>query len=157
MQARQGKSTNPYLKTKVMTATPQELRLMLYEGVLRFCRQAQDALEQDKLEPFYNALTRAHKIVLELSTSLRSEAAPELCEKLNALYVYIYRLLVDASVNRDKKALDEALDLLTYEKQTWEMLMDKLAKEGHGPSATPQSTDLTGAQQTAISSLSIDG
>ena len=147
---------NPYLKTQILTASPEELRLMLYEGVLRFCRQARRGLEQKDYETSYDALTRAQKIVLELSTSLRPEAAPELCEKLNALYVYIYRRLVDASMQREVAALDEAIELIEYDKQTWQMLMTKLAAEGATPPAAPP-TDVAGAQQTAISSLSVNG
>ncbi|NJL30429.1 MAG: flagellar protein FliS [Phycisphaerales bacterium] len=37
---------NPYLRTKIMTASPQELRLMLYEGAVRFCRQSLAAMEK---------------------------------------------------------------------------------------------------------------
>lgn len=150
------RATNPYLKTKILTASPEELRLMLYEGAIRFCRQARSALEKKELELSYNHLVRAQKIVLELSTSLRPEVAPELCDKLNALYIYIYRRLVDANTNHDLAAVDEAIELIEYDKQTWQMLMQQLAKEiGSDTRAAPK--DVTGAQQTAISSLSIDG
>ena len=152
------KAANPYLKTKIMTASPQELRLMLYDGAIKFCHQAIKSLAEQNFEESYNALMRAQKIVLELSTSLKHEAAPQLCEKLGALYTYIYRLLVDANIGRKTKPIDEALELLQYERQTWQMLMEKLAAEG-GPAASSAQagTDVSGAQQTAISSLSIDG
>ncbi len=152
------KAANPYLKTKIMTASPQELRLMLYEGAIKFCHQAKNSLAEENFEESYNALMRAQKIVLELSTSLKHEAAPQLCEKLGALYTYIYRLLVDANIGRKAKPIDEALELLQYERQTWQMLMEKLAAEG-GPAASSAQAgaDVSGAQQTAISSLSIDG
>ena len=127
---------------------------MLYEGAIRFCRQGRVALAEKNYEGSYNGLMRAQKIVLELSTSLRPEAAvPGLCEKLEALYTYIYKRLVEANTSHDVSAVDEVIELLEYEKQTWQMLMDRLAKEG--PAAG--GNDLTGAQQTAISSLSVDG
>ena len=113
------KAANPYLKTKIMTASPQELRLMLYDGAIKFCNQARKALDDKDFESSYNALMRAQKIVLELSTSLNHSIAPELCEKLGALYTYIYRLLVDANIERLAKPIDEALELLQYERQTW--------------------------------------
>jgi len=147
-------SANPYLKTKVLTASPQELRMMLYEGAIRFCRQGRTALEAKDYEGSYNGLMRAQKIVLELSTSMRPEAAePGLCEKLEALYTYIYKRLVEANTGHEVSAVDEVIELLEYEKQTWQMLMDRLAKQGDSPSGN----DLAGAQQTAISSLSVDG
>lgn len=141
---------NPYLRTKIMTASPEELRLMLYDGCLRFCRGAKAELVKDKpnFEAVYENFMRAQKIVLELSTSLNHDIAPELCEKLSALYTYIYRLLVDANLERDPSKVDEAVQLLEYERETWVMLMQRNAE------AQGQPADQANAQQTAISSLS---
>jgi flagellar protein FliS len=148
---------NPYLRTKIMTASPEELRLMLYEGCLKFTRQAKAALELDKpdYEAVYENFARAKKIVLELSTSLNHQAAPELCEKLSAVYTWVYRLLVDANMDRDISKIDEAIRLLDYERDTWLLLMKENAK--HQPTATqaaPAKLPGYGAQQTAVSTLS---
>jgi flagellar protein FliS len=143
------KSVNPYLKTKIMTASPEELRLMLYDGALKFCRQAKASLEKKSYEDSYNNLMRAQKIVLELSTSLNHDADPQLCQRLSALYTYVYRLLVDANMKRETAIVDEAIKLIEYEREAWQMLMKKLAGEGK-----PSDTSITTAQQTAISSLS---
>lgn len=144
---------NPYLKTKIMTASPEELRLMLYDGAIRFVKQAVAAIHEEKYEDSYNSLMRAQKIVLELSTSLNHDMQPELCEKLSALYTYIYRLLVDSNVQREAGPAQEALKLLEYEKETWQMLMKKLADE-NGKASSADIGSIYGAQQTAISSLS---
>jgi len=142
------KQVNPYLKTKIMTASPEELRLMLYDGALKFCRQAKASLAEKNFEDSYNNLMRAQKIVLELSTSLNHDADPELCQRLSALYTYVYRLLVDANMKRETEIVDEAIKLIEYERETWQMLMKKLA------GGNPSDTSITTAQQTAISSLS---
>src|SRR3990170_2352042 len=107
-------SVNPYLKTKIMTASPEELRLMLYDGAIRFCHQGRTALAAGDLESSYHSLMRAQKIVLELSTSLNPKIDRELCDKLAALYPYIYRLLVDANMHRRTEPIDEAVKLLQY-------------------------------------------
>ena len=143
------KPVNPYLKTKIMTASPEELRLMLYDGALKFCRQARASLQKQSYEDSYNNLMRAQKIVLELSTSLNHDADPQLCQRLSALYTYVYRLLVDANMKRETAIVDEAIKLIEYERETWQMLIKKLAGEGK-----PSDTSITTAQQTAISSLS---
>lgn len=148
-------ANNPYLRTKIMTAGPEELRLMLYEGAIRFCRQAREALPKQDFEGSYNGLMRAQKIVLELSTSLNHKIQPDLCDRLSALYTYIYRRLVDASTMRDLAAVDEAIRLLEFEKETWQLLMKQIAdSSGRPPADRPGDT---GAQQTAISSLSLNG
>ena len=149
-------AANSYLKTKILTASPQELRLMLYEGAIKFCHQAQQAVTDKNIEESYNCLMRAQKIVLELSTSLNHEVAPELCERLSALYAYIYRLLVDANLQKQVGPIDEAQQLLEYERETWKMLLEKVARESTQDGDTDP-PDVTGAQQTAISSLSVDG
>jgi flagellar secretion chaperone FliS len=153
-----------YLRTQIMTASPQQLRLMLYGGAIKFCRQALQFLDARDYEGSYNALMRAQKIVLELSTSLNREAAPDLCDKLGALYTYIYRLLIDANMHRAPAPIHEAIELLEYEQKTWQMLMRKLAEEadgggqdgdddGGGRAPSSPAAD-SGARQTAISSLS---
>ncbi len=136
---------NPYLRTKILTASPSELRLMLYEGAIKFCRQAAQSLQDKDHESSYHALMRAQKIVLELSSSLNHQAMPELCEKLSALYIFIYRLLVDANMQHDAKPVLEAIRLLEYEKETWQLAMKQMTP-GAGSDPT-----LAGAQQTAIS------
>ncbi|MBI1338170.1 MAG: flagellar export chaperone FliS [Phycisphaera sp.] len=142
---------NPYLRTKILTASPTELRLMLYEGAIKFCRQGADMLAKKDFEASYNAIMRAQKIVLELSTSLNHDIAPELCDKLSALYTFIYKKLVDANMNRQPAPIEESIKLLEYEKETWQLLMKKL-NDTHAASGDGHA--ITGAQQTAISSLS---
>ena len=55
---------NPYLKTKIMTASPEELWLMLYDGVTKFSNQARAAMQKKDIEGSYDNLMRAQKIVL---------------------------------------------------------------------------------------------
>ena len=170
-----GSNINPYLRTKIMTAGPEELRLMLYDGAIKFCRQAVDAIGKQQWEPMYNALTRAQKIVLELSTSLNHDVAPEMTGKLSALYNYVYRRLVDANLERDTTPVHECVELLEYERETWVMVMKKLEQgeslDGDGqrkPGDVPNPLGKIGptnggypnadhARDTAISSLSIQG
>ncbi len=149
-------AANSYMRTRILTASPQELRLMLYDGAIKFTQQARQAVLDKRIEDSYNSLMRAQKIVLELSTSLRPDVDPQLCDKLNALYTYIYRLLIEANLHKQVKPIDEALKLLEYEKDTWKMLMDKAVDEAR-PAQDPGGLSVAGAQQTAISSLSING
>lgn len=138
---------NPYLRTKILTAGPEELRLMLYDGAIRFARQARTAMEAGKIEDSYNSLMRAQKIVLELSSSLNHQIDPKLCDRLAALYLYIYRLLVDANIERTPERVAEAVKLLEFERETWVMLMRKMGRSTDQTDAGA----MTGAQQTAMS------
>ena len=129
-------STNAYLRSKVLSASPQQLRMMLYDGALRFCRQGRTALEHKQHEQSYESLIRAQQIVLELASSLNHDADADLCEKLSALYTYIYRLLVNANVERETSIIDEAIDLIEYERETWRMLLDRTGHQAE-PAASP--------------------
>lgn len=159
-QAKPGQ--NPYLRTKILTASPEELRLMLYDGAIKFCNQAKLGLENKNFEESYNNISRAQKIVLELSTSLDHKIAPELCEKMSSLYNYIYRKLIDANTQHTLEDLQEAVDLLKYERETWVLLMQKLKEEGNPRDAIGGGTNTPtqgyapdpGARQTAMSTWS---
>ena len=146
-------NVNSYLRTKILTASPDQLRLMLYDGAIKFCRQAKAAIQEQKFEDSCNNLLRAQKIVLELSTSLNHKLDPPLCGKLASLYNYIYHQLVEANMSRKIEAIDEAIRLIQYEQETWQLLMNKIADKG-GPSPPDTHNALSHAQQTAISSLS---
>jgi flagellar secretion chaperone FliS len=159
---------NPYLRTKILTASPEELRLMLLDGAIKFCRQGAAALSHKKWEASYEALIRAQKIALELSTSMKPELAPELCERLTALYTYIYRRLVDANLGRDESPVQECLKLLEYERETWVQAMKRLASEKEGGvegAGTAEvknpigrlGADSQQARQTMLGSLSVEG
>lgn len=118
-----------YLRSKVMSASPEELRLLLLDGALRFARMAQAGLEDRNFEQAYNGFTQCRAIVLELSTTIDTERAPELAQKVGALFDYMYAELVSASLEKDPARVSKVIELLEFERETWVMAMDKLAAE----------------------------
>jgi len=127
---------NNYLRTKVLTATPEQLQLMLYDGAIRFAEQAKAALLKKDYEQSYNSISRAQKIITELSCSLKHDMAPELCGKLSALYNFAYRKLMEANIEHKLEPLDDALNILRYQRETWAMLLDQLGKKKAAAAAT---------------------
>lgn len=109
---------------------------MLYDGAIRFTDQGKAALQKKDYEGLYNALSRAQKIITELQCGLKHDLAPELCERLSALYTFVFRKLVDASIHHQMEPIDEALQILRYQRDTWAMLLDKLGKAKAGVAAT---------------------
>ncbi|MHC4143127.1 MAG: flagellar export chaperone FliS [Planctomycetota bacterium] len=113
-------NTKAYLRTKIMTAGPAELRMMLFDGALRFAEN-----------------------LLELINGLQPEQDPALCERLSGLYTFMYTRLIDASQERSAEIVKEVIKLLEYERKTWSMLLEKLAEEksegGPQPSDGPVS------------------
>jgi flagellar protein FliS len=125
-----------YLRTRVMTATPEQLQMMLYDGAIRFAEQAKAALVAEDYEKSYQSIARVQKILTEMSCGLKHDVLPELCEKLASLYSYVYRKLIDANVQHDAEALGEAITLLRYQRETWAMLLDQLGKQKAAVAAT---------------------
>lgn len=119
-----------------MTATPEQLQMMLYDGAIRFAEQAKAALDCGDFEKSYVAISRVQKILTEMSCGLKPDVLPELCEKLSALYSYVYRRLIDANVKHDAEAMGEALNLLRYQRETWVLLLDNLSRQKAAIAAT---------------------
>lgn len=120
-----------YLRTKVMTAKPAELRLMLIDGAIRFTEQARRGYETKDYEAAYNGTTRAQAILMELVSALRHDVAPELCKNVASVYTFLYTSLVKASMEKNLAAIDDVLRILRYERETWVLCMDALARENH--------------------------
>jgi flagellar protein FliS len=121
-------TTTAYLRSKVMSASPEELRLMLLDGALRFARQAEDGLENRNFEHTYAGFTQCRAIVLELANSIRTE---------QSLYHFMYSELVAASHEKDVERLRQVIDLLEYERETWVLAMDRAAQERAETEAKP--------------------
>src|ERR1700761_8920232 len=118
-----------YLKTKVMTASPEMLTLMLWDGAIRFAEQGKEAILKKEIEGSYKSLLRSQKIIAELIANLRHKVDPDLCGKLAGLYNFIYRRLVEANMSKEAKLGDDALEIMRHQRDTWALLMDKLSKE----------------------------
>jgi len=125
----QDTTPNAYLKTRVMTASPAELRLMLIEGSIKFANQARDGLERKDFESAYNGFTQCRAIIMELINGIRPEHDPELAERVRSLYLFIYKELFEASFDKDIPRLDKIIELLDYERETWVLLMEQIARE----------------------------
>lgn len=130
---------NAYLKTRVMTASPEELRLMLLDGAARFLRQGIDGLTARDYERSFNGISQCRAIIMELLTSVRPEHAPDLVERIQSLYSFIYAELVEGSFSRDIPRLQKALGLIEFERETWKLAIDKARIERGSPMPASES------------------
>ena len=129
--------SNPYLRDAVLTASPEQLQLMLYDGAIRFTRQGIKGIEEQNWEQCFNGLNRAQRIVLELLNGLNYDVDRELCARTAGIYNFIYRKLVEACAQRELLPAKDALGLLEFQRETWIMLMEKLRQE-HAGGTQPQ-------------------
>lgn len=143
---------NAYLRTKVLTASPEELRLMLLDGAIKFARQGRDGLVAKDFEASFNGISQCRNIVLELITTIRPEFDPELCERVRSVYTFMYRELVEASMEKSSQRVDAVIKLLEYERETWALLMTKVSQE-RAAGRTPAAAEPAGARPA----LSVQG
>lgn len=111
------RETDQYLEQKVMSARPEELTYMLYEGLVRFIKKAMLALEQRDIVKIHNNTVKAQNIVTELRATLNMEI--EMSTGLDSLYEYVEFKLLSANVEKDKTLFEEALQVAEELKETW--------------------------------------
>jgi flagellar protein FliS len=80
-------------------------------------------------------ISKIQKILSEMTGSLKHDLHPELCGKLSALYNFAYRKLIEANIDHKMASLDEALDVLKYQRETWALLMQQLGAQRAGAAA----------------------
>ncbi|SNX53110.1 flagellar export chaperone FliS [Thermoanaerobacterium sp. RBIITD] len=118
---------DPYMEYKqnsIMTASPEELVLMLYNGVIRFIEEAKLAIKDKNIEKAHNSIMRAQDIVLELMATLDMQY--DISKNLYNIYEYISRRLVEANLKKDTEALDEVKTLVSDLKDTWTKGVNKV-------------------------------
>ena len=119
---------NPYQSynnAQVMTATPGELTLMLYNGCIRFLKQAKAAMEQKQVQETNTNITRAQNIITELMSTLRMEY--EISKNLMELYQFMQRHLLMASLKKESQKVQDIIELMEDLRNTWQEAV-KLAR-----------------------------
>jgi flagellar protein FliS len=112
-----------YNRNKIMTASPAELTLLLYDGAIKFCNVALLGLEQNDMEKVHINITKAEDIIVEFQSTLNHKYA--VAEDFDKIYKYIYELLVEANIKKDRELLERALNELRGMRDTWKEVMAK--------------------------------
>lgn len=123
MLANQGYAA--YANNKVMTASPGELTLMLYDGSIKFCNLAIAAIEENEIEKAHVNIVKVERIIEEFQSTLNHKYP--IAEDFEAVYAYLMRRLREANVKKDKEILEEVLGHLRTMRDTWKEVM-RLAK-----------------------------
>jgi flagellar protein FliS len=128
---------------------------MLIEGAIRVGRQAEDSLRQGDTGAAAVPLLRAIDIVGELLAGVR-ENKGELNKKVADLYWFLFRRVSAAKINSDAAALAEALTLLEFERQTWQLVCDKLSGGNSTAPPAPLSAAFGSSRQSPKSGISLE-
>ena len=110
-----------YNRNKVLTASPAELTLMLYDGAIKFCNFAIAGLESKDIEKEHNNIIKTQKIIEEFLRTL-DEKYP-VYKDFENVYNYLMGRLQEANVHKDKAILEEVLTHLRGMRDTWKEVM----------------------------------
>ena len=112
-----------YNNNKIMTASPAELTLLLYEGMIKFTNIAIMAIEQGNVTKAHDNIVRVEMIIEELQSTLNHNYP--VAKDFDNVYNYIYQRLVEANMKKDKDILEEALNHIRTMRDTWKEVMAK--------------------------------
>lgn len=110
-----------YNNSKIMTASPAELTLMLYEGAIKFCNIAMLGIEQNDINKAHTNIIKAERIIEEFLATLNYKYP--VAKDFENVYNYIYDRLVEANLKKDKEILEEVLKHLREMRDTWKEVM----------------------------------
>ena len=115
---------NPYAQynqSKILTASPAELTLMLYEGAIKFCNIAIMGIEQGDVSKAHNNIMKVQKIIEEFQITLNFKY--EIANDFNNVYNYLMKRLREANMTKDKEILEEVDEHLHTMRDTWKEVM----------------------------------
>lgn len=117
-----------YNNNKVMTASPAELTLMLYDGAIRFCNIAQSAIEVKDVQKAHNNIIKVQRIIDYLRQTL--DMKYKVAEDFERIYVYLSERLVEANLKKDKEILEEINGHLHAVRDNWKEVMRRNREKG---------------------------
>lgn len=112
-----------YQNNSILTASPEELILMLYNGAIKFCNQAVEAIEEKNIAKSNEYIVKAQKIISELRVTLDKKYP--VAEDMDRMYEFIYHLLVQANISKDIEKLNTATQFIREFRDTWREAMKK--------------------------------
>ncbi|MEE2961925.1 MAG: flagellar export chaperone FliS [Myxococcota bacterium] len=124
-----------YKQNKVVLSTPEEILIALYDGAIKFSKQARVAIDSGDTATKGQKLGGVMAILTELSATLEHSRAPELCENLARLYDYMIDRLQTAGLRMDIEPLDEVIGHLEKLRATWVEAIEIAARERKGEQA----------------------
>ncbi|MCR4618538.1 MAG: flagellar export chaperone FliS [Lachnospiraceae bacterium] len=112
-----------YKNSKVLTASPAELTLMLYEGCIKFCNIGKDACEHKDIEKANTNIIKAQKIIDYLRQTL--DMKYPVAQDFENIYSYISQRLLEANIKKNREILEEILIHMRSVRDNWKEVMKK--------------------------------
>jgi flagellar protein FliS len=108
-----------YRQAEEGDATGPEVLLKLYDGLVLHCARARQAIVENKPAEKGKSIDICINVLAELRADLDHTVAPDLCKRLDSLYDYFSRRLLEAGMKRDVAPIDEVSTHLTGLRMSW--------------------------------------
>ena len=119
---------NAYQRNAILTASPAELTLMLYEGAIKFCNIAIMAIEKKDIEKSHVNIVKVENIINYLQSTLDTKYP--VSEDYDRIYTYLQQRLAQANIRKDPEILEEVCEHLRSVRDTWKEVMAKNQHKG---------------------------
>lgn len=118
-----------YKNTSVQSASKEKILLMLYEGAIRFMKQALIAMDNKDIAGRGMNIGRAFDIINELNNTLNHEAGKEIAANLEQLYIFVCEQMTKTNATGDRKPLEDAIRIMETLYSGWVEAIEKLKRE----------------------------
>lgn len=112
-----------YANNKIMSASPAELTLMLYDGAIKFCNLAELGIEKKDIQKAHSNIMKVERIIEYLRATL--DMSYEVAQDFENIYSYLGRRLVEANISKDIEILKEVNSHLHAVRDNWIEVMKK--------------------------------
>ncbi len=119
---------NKYKQTSVLSASREQILIMLYEGAIKFTKLAIQAVEQKKIAERGQNIIKAFDIILELNATLDHKVGGELPQQLESLYLYMMDQYTKANITGTAEPLHSCLKVLENLHDGWKQAIDQMKK-----------------------------
>ena len=119
MLANQGYAA--YANNKIMTASPAELTLMLYEGAIKLSNLAIAGIEEKDIQKAHTNIMKVERIIEEFQATLNHKYP--VSKDFDEVYSYLMIRLKEANIKKDKEIMEEVLKHLRTMRDTWKQVM----------------------------------
>lgn len=122
--------SNPYAQyqnSKILTASPAELTLMLYDGAIKFGNIAIASMRNGEVQRAHDNIVRVERIIEEFRSTLDHNY--EVAKEFDKVYVYLLERLLICNAKKDPEIMEEIVGHLRSMRDTWTEVMRK-NKEG---------------------------
>lgn len=117
-----------YNNSKILTASPAELVLMLYDGAIKFCNISIAALEAGDVAKAHTNIVKVEKIIDHFRVTL--DMSYPVAQDFDRVYEYLAKRLVEANLKKDKEIMEEVCTHIRSMRDTWKEVMRRNGARG---------------------------